>query len=83
VGARPRAWAENEEQQVPTYEEAIRRVGAHGQRILDVACANALLSLAALAITSAVFGSIMRFKPTKRFAFDLNPSPFCDRVVHG
>jgi ubiquinone/menaquinone biosynthesis C-methylase UbiE len=38
-GARPRAWAENEDRQVPTYEEAIRRVGvAPGQRILDIGC---------------------------------------------
>jgi SAM-dependent methyltransferase len=38
-GARPRAWAENEELQVPTYEEAIRRVGiASGQRALDIGC---------------------------------------------
>src|SRR5919109_2725964 len=38
-GARPRDWAEHEEQQVPTYEDAIRRVGVTpGQRILDVGC---------------------------------------------
>jgi SAM-dependent methyltransferase len=38
-GARPRAWAEDEDQQVPTYEEAIRRVGAAaGQRVLDIGC---------------------------------------------
>ena len=38
-GARPQAWAENEEQQVPTYDEAIRRVGvAPGQRVLDIGC---------------------------------------------
>jgi SAM-dependent methyltransferase len=38
-GARPRDWAENEDQQVPTYEEAIRRVGiTPGQRVLDVGC---------------------------------------------
>jgi SAM-dependent methyltransferase len=38
-GARPRDWAENEDQQVPTYEEAIRRVGiAPGQRVLDIGC---------------------------------------------
>jgi ubiquinone/menaquinone biosynthesis C-methylase UbiE len=38
-GARPRAWAEDEDQQVPTYEEAIRRVGiAPGQRVLDIGC---------------------------------------------
>jgi SAM-dependent methyltransferase len=38
-GARPRSWAENEEMQVPTYEEAIRRIGvAPGQRVLDIGC---------------------------------------------
>jgi precorrin-6B methylase 2 len=38
-GARPRAWGENEEMQVPTYEEAIRQVGiAPGQRVLDIGC---------------------------------------------
>src|ERR671930_49822 len=38
-GDRPRDWAEIEDQQVPTYQEAIRRVGvAPGQRILDIGC---------------------------------------------
>jgi SAM-dependent methyltransferase len=38
-GARPRAWAEDEEKQVPTYEEAIRRIGvAPGERVLDIGC---------------------------------------------
>src|SRR5687768_3608929 len=38
-GARPSDWAENEDRQVPTYEEAIRRVGvAPGQRVLDIGC---------------------------------------------
>jgi SAM-dependent methyltransferase len=38
-GARPRAWAEDEDQQVPTYEEAIRHVGINPrQRILDIGC---------------------------------------------
>jgi SAM-dependent methyltransferase len=36
-GARARDWAENEELQLPTYEEAIRRVGiAPGKRVLDI-----------------------------------------------
>jgi SAM-dependent methyltransferase len=36
-GARARDWAANEELQVPTYEEAIRRVGiSRGQRVLDI-----------------------------------------------
>jgi ubiquinone/menaquinone biosynthesis C-methylase UbiE len=38
-GARPRDWAEHEDQQLPTYEEALRRVGlVPGQRVLDVGC---------------------------------------------
>jgi SAM-dependent methyltransferase len=38
-GSRPRDWAADEDQQVATYEEAIRRVGvARGQRVLDVGC---------------------------------------------
>jgi SAM-dependent methyltransferase len=38
-GARPRDWAANEDQQVPTYEEAIRRVEvAPGQPVLDIGC---------------------------------------------
>jgi SAM-dependent methyltransferase len=38
-GARPRDWSAIEEQQVPTYEEALRHVevGA-GQRVLDIGC---------------------------------------------
>jgi SAM-dependent methyltransferase len=38
-GARARDWAQLEDQQVPTYEEAIRRTGiAPGQRVLDIGC---------------------------------------------
>jgi SAM-dependent methyltransferase len=48
-GARPQDWAGNEEQQAPTYEEAIRRVGlAAGQRVLDLGCGTGVfLRLAA------------------------------------
>jgi SAM-dependent methyltransferase len=48
-GARPEDWATTEEQQVPTYEEAIRRVGIDpGQRVLDIGCgAGVFLRLAA------------------------------------
>jgi len=38
-GARSRAWAEDEDQQVPTYERAIRYVAiTPGQRVLDIGC---------------------------------------------
>ena len=40
-GARPRDWAANEDQQVPTYEEAIRQAGiTSGQRVLDIGCGS-------------------------------------------
>jgi SAM-dependent methyltransferase len=38
-GARPADWARSEDQQVPTYEEALRRVGLEpGDRVLDIGC---------------------------------------------
>jgi SAM-dependent methyltransferase len=40
-GARARAWAENEEQQVPTYEEALRHVELEpGATVLEVGCGS-------------------------------------------
>jgi SAM-dependent methyltransferase len=48
-GARARDWAENEEQQLPTYEEALRRepVGL-GDAVLDIGCGSGVfLRLAA------------------------------------
>ena len=48
-GARARDWAEIEDMQVPTYEEAIRQVGiTPGQLVLDVGCGSGVfLRLAA------------------------------------
>jgi SAM-dependent methyltransferase len=38
-GARPADWALSEDQQVPTYEEVLRRVGLEpGQLVLDIGC---------------------------------------------
>ena len=40
-GARAHDWAANEDQQTPTYEEAIRRVGVEpGQLVLDIGCGS-------------------------------------------
>ena len=48
-GARPDDWALSEDQQLPTYEAALARVGLRpGQRVLDVGCgAGAFLRLVA------------------------------------
>src|SRR6266511_3937626 len=38
-GARPADWALSEDQQLPTYEEALRRAGLRpGQLVLDIGC---------------------------------------------
>lgn len=46
-GARPEDWAISEDQQTPTYEDALRYVGLEsGQRVLDIGCGvGAFLSL--------------------------------------
>jgi SAM-dependent methyltransferase len=47
-GARPRDWAGIEEQQTPTYDAAIRRVGlAAGQQVLELGCGSGVFLRAA------------------------------------
>jgi SAM-dependent methyltransferase len=47
-GARARDWGDTEAQQVPTYEEAIRRAGiGRGQTVLDVGCGTGVFLRAA------------------------------------
>jgi SAM-dependent methyltransferase len=56
-GSRPADWAETEEQQLPTYEEAIRRVGvARGTRVLEVGCGSGVFLRAAADRGASVVG---------------------------
>jgi SAM-dependent methyltransferase len=56
-GSRASDWAETEEQQLPTYEEAIRRVGvAPGDRVLEVGCGSGVFLRAAADRGARVFG---------------------------
>ncbi len=56
-GARARDWSENEEQQVPTYEEALGRVGlAAGAAVLDVGCGSGVFLRVAADRGARVFG---------------------------
>jgi SAM-dependent methyltransferase len=56
-GERARDWAANEDQQVPTYEEAIRRAGiGAGQRVLELGCGTGVFLRLAADRGAAVFG---------------------------
>jgi SAM-dependent methyltransferase len=56
-GARSRDWAANEAQQLPTYEEAIRRVGiSAGDRVLDLGCGSGVFLRAAAERGAQTFG---------------------------
>ena len=56
-GSRPADWAASEEQQLPTYEAAIRRVGiGAGMRVLEVGCGSGVFLRAAADRGAAVVG---------------------------
>jgi SAM-dependent methyltransferase len=56
-GSRPLDWAASEEQQLPTYDEAIRRVGlAKGQRVLEVGCGTGVFLRRAADLGAEVVG---------------------------
>jgi cyclopropane fatty-acyl-phospholipid synthase-like methyltransferase len=71
-GARPQDWSKTEEQQLATYEEAIRRAGVgSGQRVLDVGCGTGVFLRAAADRGAQVFGpdaseALLDVAPPKR-----------------
>ena len=74
-GARgPRDWAATEEQQLPTYEEAIRRLGiGAGQRVLEVGCGRASSSRLRPIAAREAYGST----PPRRWSH--SPGRACPR----
>ena len=56
-GSRPAAWAATEEQQLPTYEAAIERIGiGAGTRVLEVGCGSGVFLRAAADLGARVSG---------------------------
>jgi SAM-dependent methyltransferase len=56
-GARPSDWAASEEQQLPTYDDPIRRVGlARGERVLEVGCGTGVFLRRAADLGAEVVG---------------------------
>jgi SAM-dependent methyltransferase len=56
-GARPEDWAATEDQQIPTYEEPIHRLGIKsGQRVLDLGCGSGVFLRLAADRGAEVFG---------------------------
>jgi SAM-dependent methyltransferase len=56
-GARAEDWARDEEQQVPTYKEALRRVALEpGQRVLDIGCGSGVFLRLAVDRGAKAFG---------------------------
>ena len=56
-GARAQDWAQVEEQQLPTYEEGIRRAGVQaGDRVLDVGCGSGVFLHAVTDLGARAYG---------------------------
>jgi SAM-dependent methyltransferase len=56
-GTRAEDWAQDEDQQVPTYEEALRRVALEpGQRVLDIGCGSGVFLRLAVDRGAKAFG---------------------------
>ena len=56
-GARAEDWAQVEEQQLPTYEEGIRRTGVRaGDRVLDVGCGSGVFLRVVTDLSARAYG---------------------------